>query len=670
MRLPLLIGTIALVSSFNSINAQSKASKFKYGDVSAKDFEPTAYAVDSSADAVYLYDVGSSYYEGNTTGSFDVVLQKHARIRLLKKNSFDDIATVEIRLYKEGSFEERLADLDAATYNLENGKVVATKVDKNSIFKDKSENYIILKFTFPNLKEGSVIEYNYKVSSPSYRYIDPWYFQDDYPRLWSEYNVTIPAFYDFVTLKQGYINFVIDSADVYTKSYNIVDRGTSAADRSESYSFQSGTIYHKWAAENVPALKEEEFTTTLRNHIAKIEFQLSSIRYPDQPVRPIIKDWFQAADDLMKNEYFGEPLTHENNWLDDDVKKAIAGSTNKADKVKKIFEFVKDNYTCTDDYAQFLSQALKKTYQAKKGNVADVNILMAAMLKNAGFEVHPVLLSTRGYGKPYEMYPIMSKFNYVITQVKDGDKSYLLDASDPSNAFNQLPLQCYNGTARIIAELPALIDLSADSITESKLTTIFMMNDDKGIAASFSSQLGTQESQSIRRKLKSTTQESFFTDMKKSYSMDVELSNTSLDSLKKPEYPVTIKYDMSFNTGDEDVFYFTPLLAESYKENPFKALERLYPVEMDACTNETYVLNMEVPKGYKVEEMPKSTRVMLNEDEGMFEYIIGLSGDHIQLRCRTVIKKATFFPEDYATLRDFFAYIVKKEAEQIVFKKQ
>lgn len=670
MRILLSFFVCALIIISFPLSAKTTRPKVKYGDVSPKDFEPTVYSVDSSADAVYLYDVGSSYYEGNTTGSFDVVFKRHARIRLLKKNSFDDIATVEIRLYKEGSFEEKLGDLDAATYNIENGKVIATKVDKGSIFKDKTENYIILKFTFPNLKEGSVIEYSYEVNSPSYRYIEPWYFQGNYPRLWSEYNVTIPAFYDFVTLKQGYINYTVDSADVYAKSYNIVDRGTSASDRSESYSFQSGTIYHKWAAENVPSLKEEEFTTTLSNHIAKIEFQLSSIRYPDQPVRPIIKNWFDAAADLMKNEYFGEPLTHENNWLDDDVKKATAGSKNAEEKAKKIFEFVKINYTCTDDYAQYLSQPLKKTYQAKKGNVADVNILMAAMLKNAGLEVHPVLLSTRNYGKPYEMYPIMSKFNYVITQVKEGDKSYLLDASDPSNAFNQLPLQCYNGTARIIAELPALIDLSADSITESKVTTVFMMNDDKGIAASFSSQLGTQESQSIRRRLKSTTQENFFTDMKKSYSMDVELSNTSLDSLKKPEYPVTIKYEMSFNTGDEDVFYFSPLLAESYKENPFKAVERLYPVEMDACTNETYILNMEIPKGYKVEEMPKSTRVMLNEDEGMFEYIIGLSGDHIQLRCRTVIKKATFFPEDYATLRDFFAYIVKKEAEQIVFKKQ
>ncbi|HXL56490.1 MAG TPA: hypothetical protein VN958_09550, partial [Chitinophagaceae bacterium] len=322
-----------------------------------------------------------------------------------------------------------------------------------------------------------------------------------------------------------------------------------------------------------------------------------------------------------------------------------------------------------DNYARFLSQPLKKTFQGRKGNVADINILLAAMLKNAGFEVHPVLLSTRSHGITCDLYPIMTKFNYVITQAKSNDKTFLLDASDPNIGFNRLPAECYNGNARIIADEPMLIDLSADSLMESKLTTVFMINDEKGLNGSFSTQLGNQESQTIRKKLSATKQEEFFKEIKKNYPMEVELNNAEIDSLKIPEEPVAIKYELNFSFNDEDIIYFNPVLAEAYKENPFKAAERFYPVEMPSCADETYILNMEVPKGYKVEELPKSARVMLNENEGMFEYIIGESGGHIQLRCRTILKKANFAPEDYQTLRDFFAYIVKKQAEQIVFKK-
>src|SRR3954469_10327926 len=122
----------SLLLAFVSIciigSAQKSQQKFKFGDVKPDDFEPTAYAVDSSANAIYLYDVGSSYYQGNTKGLFGVVFSKHARIRLMNKNGFD-MATVEIHLYNDGKTEEKLLDLDAVPYNIENGKVVMTKVD-------------------------------------------------------------------------------------------------------------------------------------------------------------------------------------------------------------------------------------------------------------------------------------------------------------------------------------------------------------------------------------------------------------------------------------------------------------------------------------------------------------------------------------------------------------
>ncbi|MEP6844671.1 MAG: transglutaminase domain-containing protein [Panacibacter sp.] len=667
MRLPFLFSFTLIIISFISAEAQSIRPKIKYGNVTAKDFEPKVYAVDSAADAVYLYDIGSSEYREDNSASFDVVYDRHARIHLLNKNSFD-LATVEIQLYKNGNYEEKLADLDVATYNIENGKVVVTKIDKGSIFKDKGENYTTVKFTFPNIKEGSIIEYDYKINSPTAYRVKPWYFQGNYPRLWSEYSVSIPEFYDYVHLQQGYVPYVIDTVSISKKTFNISD--TRGADAARRGTVSGDVLYHTWAMQNIKALKSEEFTTTLDNHISKIEFQLFALRFPEQPVEPYMQNWMDFAKELMKDEDFCEVLTHENNWLDDDVKKATAGAKDDDEKARKIYAFVKNNYTCNDNYAIYLSQPLKKTYQGKKGNVVDINILLAAMLKNAGFEVHPVLLSTRDYGKPSETYPIMNKFNYVITQAIKDNKKYLLDASDPNLGFNHLSAECYNGAARVVADLPVIIDLSADLLTESKVTTVFMINEEDSVSGSFTTQLGNQESESVRKKLKNTTEESFFKEMQKSYSMDVRLNNTEIDSLKVPEEPVTIKYELKFNPGDDDIFYFSPLLAESYKENPFKAAERTYPVEMNACMNETYILNMEIPKGYKVEEMPKSTRVMLNENEGMFEYIIGVSGDRIQLRCRTVTKKANFEPEDYATLRDFFAYIVKKEAEQIVFKKQ
>jgi hypothetical protein len=219
----------------------------------------------------------------------------------------------------------------------------------------------------------------------------------------------------------------------------------------------------------------------------------------------------------------------------------------------------------------------------------------------------------------------MDKFNYVICRVKIGDDYYLLDASNKNVGFGKLPEKAYNGSVRIIDEMPVLVDLSPDSLKESKIITVFMTDDNNSILGSLSSQYGSFKSAEMRDELSKMTASDYLKELKKEYSFDGNLSNIEIDSLKIPEEPLSVKYDMDFKFSD-DVVYFSPILAEAVKENPFKAAERFFPVEMSACTDETYILNMEVPKGYKVDELPKSARVSLNENEGMFEYIIAESG--------------------------------------------
>jgi hypothetical protein len=54
------------------------------------------------------------------------------------------------------------------------------------------------------------------------------------------------------------------------------------------------------------------------------------------------------------------------------------------------------------------------------------------------------------------------------------------------------------------------------------------------------------------------------------------------------------------------------MIGEGMRENPFKAAERKYPVEMPYVRDDMYILNMQIPDGYEVDELPKSARVALN----------------------------------------------------------
>ncbi len=659
-----LLFSIFLLSHY--VNAQER--KIKFGDVAAKDFETKIYTIDSSAQAVILYDGGSANYEPNNVGWFNIEYRYHKRIHLLNKNAFD-LATIQIPLYKGEKTEEVLDKIEASTYTMENGVVNKVKLDKQSLFKDKvTKNYTIEKFTFPNLKEGCIIEYSYTIISPRWRDLRSWYFQTSYPVLQSKYEVTIPQLFNFVFLPTGYFDLKPASIKTDYKSYNLFDKG-EGMERSQTFVYKATIVHSEWMISNLPAIKKEKFLTTLENHISKIEFQIKSLDYPDQAPKPILSTWDQLVKELLKDEQFGAALSEKNKWMDDDLDKLLLNSNN-LETTKKIFNYVKDNFVATSFGGIYLKENLKKSYQEKKGSASELNLVLIALLKKAKLFVDPVILSTRENGLAYELYPLIDKFNYVIARVMIDGKEYLLDASQKRMGFNHLPEYCYNGYGRIISDKPYLVPLFSDSLRETKFTNIFLYNseDGKKLEGSFTTTLGDFESFDFREELNATSKDAYFKKIKTSFNYDVDISKQVIDSLDKLDEKVAIKYDFSTVFSD-DIVYFNPLFGEAYKTNPFTAATRNYPIEMPYSTNEIIIVYMDVPKGYKVDEIPKSIRVRLNDDDGMFEYIVQADANAIQLRCKIIINRANFDSEEYQSLRDFYSQVVKKQSEQIVFKK-
>ncbi len=172
--------------------------------------------------------------------------------------------------------------------------------------------------------------------------------------------------------------------------------------------------------------------------------------------------WPKFMEEMNKDEDYAGELTKANNYLSDDVKRIIAGAATDKEKAMKIYAFVRDNYTCTDYSAIWKSQTLKTTFNKKNGNVSDINILLTAMLREAGLDASPVLLSTRSHGKMYAMYPIRSKFNYTIVSVTTEGQEHYLDATRPFLGFGKLHASCYNGPAR-------KVNLSADPLSLKRI---------------------------------------------------------------------------------------------------------------------------------------------------------------------------------------------------------
>src|SRR6185436_12992522 len=336
--------------------------------------------------------------------------------------------------------------------------------------------------------------------------------------------------------------------------------------------------------------------------------------------------------------------------------------TGEMNKAKSIFNYLRDNFKCVNYKQIFPASTLKEILKNKRGGVASINLLLVAMLRKIGIKADPLMLSTRSNGYPPVLYPDITKFNYLVCMATIEGKKYYLDASRPQLGFGWLESECYNGYAKVIDETATGIELLSDSLLERKITSVNISNDEQGNLTGYAQKSpGYYESYKIRKKISEKGKEEFFKELQTELGSAISISNPAIESLSLYDEPVSLTFDIKMESEKADILYINPMMGEGYKDNIFKSANRLYAVEMPYAIDEAYILKMEVPKGYALEELPKSIK-MNYDDEGksFFEYIISEKNGVIMLRSRVKITRTFFAPDEYEILREFFAQIVNK----------
>lgn len=636
----------------------------KFGKVDAEIFSRKAYPIDSSAPAVILLDVGRTEIIGNRKGWFSMQHTHRRRVHILNKDGYEHANDV-IRLYKDNDGATELVNLKCVTFNLEGGKVVETKLEKSQAFDEQVDKYRRrIRFTAPAVKEGSVVEYEYTTVSDFYFSLVPWAFQGTIPRLWSEYEFSLPQFMDYLFFSQGYFPFHIKEHKSRQQFFTIIGNGVNG----RTQTFTTNVTDNRWVMKDVPVIKEERFTSTINNHLARIEFQLAGYKDPLEP-RTIMTDWPSTVKSLLEREDFGKLFLANNGWLDDIIKPLAQGT--EEEKARKIFAYVRDNFTCTDSRALIAEQSLRNVVKNGKGSVSELNLLLVALLRHAGIAADPVILSTRENGYANAAYPMINRYNYVVAKTLVNSSALLLDASKPYHGFGNIPYYCYNGAARQLDYSGSMIELVPDSLLEKKTTFVNIVNSDGKWQGRFNQVPGIFQSMEIREAIREKGQKAFEKELATELGSAINIGKVVVDSLSNPDVSVRFNCEFDMNLAGEDILYVNPVMEDGYTENPFKAAFRAYPVEMPYQLEKVYIASIQVPEGYVLEEMPKPARMAMNEErDATFDYLVSHSGGTVSMRMVLKVQRTFFEPEEYDILREFFNHVVAKQGEQLVFKKK
>ena len=222
----------------------------KFGAPTAEEMSMTVYEDDPEAAAVILYSHTEAKFE-QAGDNFGIVYKVKERIKILKPEGIEQ-GNVKVVFYDPAkeTRDERVSRIKATSYNLEGGKVVSSKMTNDLKSKERiNDKYCQVKFSIPNVKVGSVIEYEYERHSDYYFTISDWYAQSqEMPVFYTEYTLVIPAWFNFHVENSGII--LLDQ-DVDITSFTFATSKGSAT-------VQAGVI--NWI--EFPNSGRRRFTTT------------------------------------------------------------------------------------------------------------------------------------------------------------------------------------------------------------------------------------------------------------------------------------------------------------------------------------------------------------------------------------------------------------------------
>ena len=388
---------------------------FKWNSISDQELKFTKVNFDEDAEAVILYEKGmmnidNQYY----------VLNVRRRIKLLNEKGLDE-ANVKFEYYaKEGI--EKVSQLKARIYapNSNAKSIELSNKDFTDVAQNRAWNEI--SFTLPNAQIGSIIEYEYTLTSKHNWSIDAWHFQHELPTLQSEFD------FSQNTSSIQYVSILI--GEQMNQKY-----GNRHPDK-------------VWSIANIPSINKVKFLYNPKDQVeglrlqAKGYFGYKEDFYKNEPEYKTILDTWPN----LIREHLKRIETFKSNAITKEVANQISNGSNESETLQNILKYFNSTFRWDNFYSITPEKTFGNVWKDKSGNQADLNYLLNEVLKYKGIKATLVIFSPRQDGRLLLSYPYIYQFKAMnnFVELKNGE-AMLIDASRSNfHKINFAPIENYN----------------------------------------------------------------------------------------------------------------------------------------------------------------------------------------------------------------------------------
>ncbi|GAA4319566.1 hypothetical protein GCM10023149_18340 [Mucilaginibacter gynuensis] len=625
-----------------------------YGKVDTADLKLKECDFEKGAGAMVLFDRGDLRSLAKST-----LLIRHKRIKILS-DAGKDKANITLSYISKSGFEN-ITDIEAQTINLTGNTIQYIPVDKKQIYIQKADKYRkTITFSFPAVKQGSIVEFRYKWST-TYEHYPVWEFQADIPVRYSE----------LVT------NFK-SPVDVYTRKIQEFTKSTSERLGPKYWPVK---VSNTWAMANVPSLVDEPLMPATDNNLQRISF------FDDlYTTWPVLGEMLLAA-----NKFGGQFNSYLKN--EEDIIVKADQVVNRAKKIEMLFETVKNTLTWNGSDDCFTAIGVKEAWNKRTGNATEINLVLYNLLRHAGVTCYPAIISTPDNGEVEVDYPSLAQFNKTIVYVPvDSASYYILDATNKRNKYNEVPYSMLNLTAMAVnpkgdiitsEEVIAAKDAVQPEASRTSLFVIRNMSPTKDavyIDAEISADgkmTGTAHvasngySRGLILKRDDLKKESYKQYLKQGNN-NLKIESVRFDNAETDSLP--LRQDIGFEldmtgSGHDDYLYLNPNIFSAYMVNPFLSENRYSDIEFLYASNYAITGNYKLPPGYKAETLPKNTVIRMDDHSISIKRLIEQTDDHINVSYTINRSRVFYKKEEYGGLKQFYKSLTEILNEPIVLKK-
>jgi hypothetical protein len=603
---------------------------------------------EKGANAMKLFD----YQETEIKIDYDVKIEIDRRIRIKIFNKEGSHAANVTIPYIKRNRTSKITDISAYIYNLDStGNIITEKIEKKDILRNRSEDGISkVVFTFPNVKDGSVIEYRFTHSEKNVMHLDPWFFQDALPTATSICKLTYPEH-----LK---LDFRFISLDTVPNKY------------SENWAKTTYTF----TLNNIPSFKFEAMMSSVRDNLQRVEFGFQ----PRTSIRNLVTDkipWSYHNYNLSSSPFFGQQivtLIPGTEAVIDSARRLLTTD----DKINFIYQYVKKNLSW-DQNQSFYTDGLSDAWKLKIGNSADINLTILNLLKKSGVNGYPILVSTRSNGKTDPDFISLGQFNGVDVLILDSTTFYVLDGTQKFISYKTIPYNILNRDVLLIDPFEyKWINITTDRplmktsiAVKAEVNPNAQLKGEANISFYDHTRAATLEDQNKKKTEEEKEQED------KEF-IQKEFEALMIDSLTEENagdelLPLVQKFQFTYKllaTGD--YFILDPFFLSSFRKNPFSDSIRHTDIDMGSNQSYTMYLHLKISDEFDIDELPKNILVRSIDSSMLFKREIFREGNTIVFRNSFDIQRPIYSKEEYFGIKEYFKRIYEVINDRIVLKKK